>query len=243
MSSLLLLLLISQPTPTESVGLPRNFSRLQCFSGRLYLSPRIGKSVFEFITEDSLRPISFTDEINYRIYDFRVTPFVIYTNRGTALEKFFLASGKKEVIYQSRDISSFALTPDDEVVLADREKHELIFLDFFYRVKFKIENVYIEDMQWQDTLLYALSTNSIHLYDEYGNMIDKIPIPERSNRIIVSGDDILLFTEQEDYLHFGSHWFSVEFPFTISDICVKDNRIFVLDGAGNNLHTYSRDRF
>jgi hypothetical protein len=243
MNSLFLFLLLTQPMATEEIKLPGNFSRLQCSASRMYLAPRIGGSIFEFVNQDSLRPISFTDEVNYRIYDFIITPFAIYTNRGAALEKFFIASGRKETIYRSRDISSFTLTPTDEIVLADREKHELVFLDFFYRVKFKIENVYIEDIRWQDTMLYALSSASIHIYDEYGNMVEKITVPQRSNRIIPSGDEILLFNEGENHVYRGIDWVKLEFPFSISDICMKENTILLLDGAGHTIHSYSRDGF
>ncbi|KPK73821.1 hypothetical protein AMJ87_00455 [candidate division WOR_3 bacterium SM23_60] len=244
MGILVFLISVSHSTIPASLQLPRVFNRLECFNNKLFLAPRIGKSISELVTRDSLRPIPFTDEVNYRIYDFRLTPFTIYINRGTALEKFYIASGKKETIYTSPDIVSFTLTPADEIVLADRQSRELIFLDFAYQVKFKIENISILDVQWHDTLIYALTKNRILIYDEYGNLFEKRSIPEPGNRIIVDHDQIILFTEQDNCVHqLNDEWRRIEFPFGISDLCVKKDTFVILDGNGDNLHILSHDDF
>lgn len=244
MNHLLAALLIAQPVATSRDELPRNFSRMECYGDKLYLAPRISTSIYEFIAQDSIRPVSVTDEVNYRIFDFRITPFAIYINRGSALEKFFITSGKKEVVFRSRDISSFALTPADEIILADRQTQELIFLDFLYQEKFRIANVQILDIQWRDTLIYALTPKRIFVYDEYGNLIDDIPTPEWSNRIITNHRDILIFAEQNNYIYrAGVEWQRIEFPFAVSDICLQKNAIVILDGTGHYLYRYKRDEF
>jgi hypothetical protein len=244
MQIILAILLSSQATDSGAIALSRRFNRIECYSSKLYLSQRIGQSIARFVSKDSLDLISITDEINYRIYDFKIAPFAIYINRGTALEKFFLNSGRKEVIFISRDISSFSLTPDDEIVLGDRQTHELIFLDFTYKVKFKVENINIEDIQWHDTLIYALTANRILIYDEYGNLIDKMKTPEPCNRMVVDDHDMLIFTEQNNYLYrAGVEWRRIELPFVISDICMKKDIFIILDGSRNYLHSYSRDDF
>lgn len=244
MTYLLAVMMLAQPVATSRYELPRNFSRVECYGDKLFLAPRISTSIFEVVTQDSIRPLSFTDEVNYRIYDFRITPFAIYINRGDALEKFFIASGRKEVVYRSRDISSFALTPADEIIIADRETQELIFLDFLYQVKFTIANVQILDIQWRDTLIYALSPKRIYVYDEYGNLIDNIPTPEWSDRIVTDHSDILVFTEQNNYIYrAGVEWQKIEFPFAVSDICLQKNSIAILDGTGHFLYRYHRDEF
>ena len=244
MSVLLLLLLTSSPTEVETIALGRRYNRIACTGDAIYLAPRIGQSITQLRTADSLVLISFTDEINYRIYDFSIAPFVIYINRGTTLEKFYRTSGRRETIYNSRDISSFALTPGDEIILSDRQTRELIFLDFAYEVKFKIDNISIEDIQWHDTLVYALAANRIHIYDEHGNLIEQRVTPEPSNRIVVGDDMVLIFTEQNKHLyHAGAEWRRIEFPYAISDICIDNNLIFVLDGSRNYLHSYNRDDF
>jgi hypothetical protein len=244
MKILLLILLSAQPAESEAIALGRRFNRIECYNNKLYLSPRIGQSIAQFVSKDSLNLISITDEINYRIYGFMITPFAIYINRGTALEKFFPNSSRKEVIFRSPDISSFSLTPGDEIVLGDRQTHELIFLDFTYQVKFKIENINIEDIQWHDTLIYALAANRIYIYDEYGNLIENRLLPEPCNRMVVGDHDILVFAEQNNYLYrAGVEWRRIELPFAISDICIKNNSFIILDGSRNYLHSYSRDEF
>lgn len=244
MGILIFLIAASHSAIPATLQLPRVFSRVECFNNKLFLAPRIGKSIFELVMRDSLRPIPFTDEVNYRIYDFRMTPFTIYISRGTALEKFYIASGKRETIHTSPDIVSFTLTPTDEIVLADRQLRELIFLDFTYQVKFKIENISILDVQWHDTLIYALTKNHILVYDEYGNLSERRPIPEPGNRIIVDHDQIMLFTEQDNHVHqLNGEWRSIEMPFAVSDICVKNDTFVILDGNGNNLYILSHDEF
>ena len=244
MKILLLLILTAQPPELEATALGRRFSRIECFNNKIYLSPRIGQGISEFVSTDSLIPISFTDEVNYRIYDFKMSPFAIYINRGNGLEKYFIASGRRETIYTAADISSFALTPGDEIVLCDRRTRELIFLDFTYRVKSKIDNVYIEDIQWHDTLIYALTASRILVFDEYGNLIEKIATPEPCNRIVVDRKDMLIFTEQNNYIYrAGIEWRKIELPFAVSDICIKSNLFIILDGSRNYLHSYSRDDF
>ncbi len=241
---LITILLTSQATASETISLGRRYNRIECYGNKLYLSQRIGQGITQLLGEDSMNVISITDEVNYRIYDFKLAPFAIYINRGTALEKFFINSGRKEVIFRSSDISSFTLTPDDEIVLSDRQRKELISLDFTYQVKFKIENINIEDIQWHDTLIYALTASRIRIFDEYGNLVDKISLPETCNRMIIGDSDILVFNEQSTYLYIaGAEWRRIDLPFAILDICIKDKTFIILDGSNNNLHSYSRDEF
>jgi len=244
MGVLIILMLVADSPIPPSLQLPGVFNRIECFNNKLFLAPRIGKSILGLVTRDSLRPIPFTDEVNYRIYDFRMTPFTIYINRGSALEKFYIASGKKETIYTSPDIVCFSLTPTDEIVLADRQSRQLVFLDFAYQVKFRIENMSILDLEWHDTLIYALTKNHIVIYDEYGNLSKKQPIPEPSNRIIVDDNQIILFTEQGNCVHqFNGAWRRIELPFSVSDMCVSKDTLVILDGNGNYLYILSHDEF
>lgn len=245
MNLVLLPLLVSYPLAAiDTIPLNRTFNLIECYDGQLYLAPRIGQSIFSLVAPDSLDPISFTDDISYRIRNFKMTPFAIYINRGKVIEKFFVASGNKEIIYTSGDISSFTMTPAEEVILADRQTRELIFLDFTNQVKFKIENVNVEDVVWCDTMVYALTTSAINQYDEHGNLIDARPIPEQCTRIFVADRKIFVFTEQSNYMYqLDIDWRRIEFPLTISDICATNKSYIVLNGTGNILHIYSRDDF
>jgi len=230
--------------PGDSIMLAGNFGRAECYEGSLYLAPGIGTSIFRFYAPDSMNAVSFTDDVNYRIRGFKLTPFAIYINRGTALEKYYPVSGKKENVYSARDISSFDLTPLAEIILADRQNRELVFLDFEYNVKFRISNITVEDLQWHDDLLYVLAKSGVYVYDEHGSQIEKKPIPERCNRILVADHQLLIFTQNTNYvLVTDSTWLKKEFPFTILDICVKNDSYVMLDGTGYTLHIIDQDSF
>jgi hypothetical protein len=238
-------LLVAQSlTTTNAIPLNRTCNRVECYDEKIFLAPRIGQSIFSLVERDSLDPISFTDDVNYRIRDFKITPFAIYINRGNALEKFYVTSGKKEIIYESGDISSFTLTPAEEIILADRQTRELIFLDFANQFKFKIGNLSVEDVVWDDTIAYVLTTNTLNQYDEHGNLIDTRPIPEQCSRILVADRKIMIFSEQRDYIYESdTDWRRIGLSLTISDICATNKVYIILNGLGNTLYLYSRDDF
>lgn len=245
MNLVLLTFLVSHPlAAADTIALSRNCNRIECYEGQLYLAPRVGQSIFRIVAPDSLNPVSFTDDINYRIRGFKMTPFAIYMNRGTAIEKFFVASGKKEIIYTSGNISSFTMTPAEEIILADRQTRQLIFLDFTNQIKFKIENLNVEDVVWSDTTVYALTMSAINQYDEHGNLLDIRPVPEGCNHIFVADRTVFVFTEQSNYMYRADvDWRRIELPVTISDICATNKAYIILNGIGNILHFYSRYDF
>jgi hypothetical protein len=228
--------------PDDSIMLTGTFGRAECYEGSLYLAPGIGTSIFRFYTPDSMNAVSLTDDVNYRIRGFKLTPFAIYINRGTALDKYYPASGKIENVYSARDISSFDLTQLDEIILADRQNRELVFLDFEFKAKFRISNITVEDLQWHNNLLYVLAKSGVYIYDEHGNQIEKKPIPERCNRLVVADHELLIFTQNTNYvLVSDSTWQKKDFSFTILDICVQKNSYVMLDGTGSILHILDHD--
>jgi hypothetical protein len=241
---LLCLLFAAAPQPRDSIALGQRFECLECYRDVIYLSPLIGTSIFQLSGHDSMVPISFTDDLNYRVMDFRITPFSIYINRGNALEKYYLSSGTKETVFASTDISSFDLTPAEEIVLADRQRNEIVFLDFTYRVKFKLENILVRDLRWYDTLLYVLTKNSIFVYDEYGNLTDRKYVPEICTKIDLIDHKIIIFTEKANYLYLNdTTWVRKEFPFAILDVCERKGSLVILDGFGTTLRTFDRNGF
>ncbi len=241
---ILYILLTISSQPGDSVVFSRNFEHLECYQNALYLGPLIGRSILRLHDHDSLTTISITDEVNYRMSNFRLTPFAIYINRGGILEKYYLTSGKRETVFTSRDISSFDLSPPEEIILADRQKHELLFLDFTYTIRFKIENILIEDLRWYEDQVYVLTKNSVHIYDEHGNLVEKKLTPEFCNRIKVVNHKILIFTEKSNYLYIADKpWMKKEFPFTILDVCEKEQSVIILDGLGTTLRVFDRNDF
>lgn len=239
-----LFLVISVLHPSDTISLDRTFSSLACYNNQLFVAPRIGQSIFNVITSGKLNAIPVTDEVNYRIHGFEITPFAIYINRGIAIEKYYISYGQKETVYTSRDISAFTIIPSDEIILADRQTHEIIFLDFAYEEKFRIDNVKVEDLQWYEGTVYALTKNSIHIYDEYGNLLEKRPIPERLDRIHVYDERVLLYSESSNHVYrLDTEWEKIILPFSISDMCTEDKLLVILDGTGTIIYLYNRNDF
>ncbi|UCF70962.1 MAG: hypothetical protein JSW49_01425 [candidate division WOR-3 bacterium] len=241
MISLMFLILMSAD---EAVTLTGTFDRMECHQNTLYLAPAIGTSIYRYQGSSNLNSFTFTDDVNYRIRSFKITPFAFYINRGTAIEKFYRVSGKKEIVFAAADITSFALTDAEEVIVADRQTRELIFLDRDHRIRFKIENVSADDIQWYDSLLYVLARNGIYVYDEHGTQVERRPIPQRCDRIIISDRHLFIFAANADHLfEADSMWVKKELPYAVADICVKDESIVTLDGTGTTLYFLDRNDF
>lgn len=239
-----LFLIVSVLQPTDSIFLDKNFNSLVCYNQQLFVAQRIGQSIFSITTSNELNAIPVTDDVNYRIYGFEITPFAIFINRGIAIEKYYISYGQKEIVYTSRDISAFTITPSDEIILADRQTHEIIFLDFAYEEKFNIDNIKVEDLKWHDGMVYALTKNNLCIYDEYGNLLEKNSIPERLDRIHVYNGRVLLYSKSHNHVYrLDTEWEKKMLPFGVSDMCTENNQLIVLDGTGAILYLFDRDDF
>ncbi len=230
--------------PADSITLDRNFNSLTCYNDQLFLAPRVGRSIYNLTASNDLIAIPITDDVNYRIYDFEVTPFAIFINQGMAIEKYYTSYGNREPIYFSRDISSFTITASDEIILADRQNLEIVFLDFTYEEKFQIDNLKVLDLQWYADTVYALTKNSIHKYDEYGNLLEKKAIPEHLDKIHVCYGKLLLYSKSSNHVYrLDTEWEKKTLPFNVSDMCTKDETLLILNGTGTTLYLYNRHDF
>ena len=98
----------------------------------------------------------------------------------------------------------------------------------------------IKDLQIADNVIYALTNNSIILYDEHGNLLEEKNIPETFNRIFVHGTTIFSFARDKKYFYkLNSSWRKIEFAQGISDISGNNIFIVILDGSGTNLYIYN----
>lgn len=243
-STSLLLYLTAVLLPTDSVTLDRTFSSLKCYNNELFVARRVGQSIFNVVASGKMTAMNITDEANYLIYDFQITPFAIYINRGVALEKYYISYGRKETIYTSDDIAAFAITPSGEITLADRQTHEMVFLDFAYQKKFTIDNVHVIDLDQSEDKIYALTRKHINIYDEYGNLIERKQIPEPMDKIYVDKQRIYLFSKSLNYIHrMDADWTKTDLPFGVSDMCTDDKVLVILDGTGTTLYFYNRNDF
>lgn len=229
--------------PIDVIQLDEEFNNIEIYNNNIYLAPFTGKSIFVLDESKSIKPITFTDDVNYRIYSFYITPFGIYFNNGMSIEKFYFASGIKESIYSSKDISSFIITSSEEVIFSDRQKRELTFLDFTNSVKFKKDDLNIKDLYFFDGVIYMLTKNSILICDEHGNIFEEKKIPEKFNRIFADSTNVMLFSFDKEYLYkLNNDWKKIEFSHGVRDVSGNNEFFVILGGNGTTLYIYDSSR-
>lgn len=238
------LLFLLSLEPTEAIDLGKELSCVVMYNNTVYCAPRTGMSIFELTGARKLRAISFTDNLNYRIFDFAITPFALYLNNGRSIDKFYFSSGTKETIYSAKNISSFTLTSSLEIICADNEMRELVFLDFTNGVKYKEPDVTIKDIQFVNGTIHALTKKNIIHFDEHGNVLDKIVIPERLNNIYVDSSNTFLFSPEKDYVYIlKDGWEKIDFFHGVTDISGNNQLIVILDGSSSRLFFYNKSDF
>ena len=229
--------------PDSVITLSAEFNRGIMHEGYIYLSPFTGNAIFRLTDSGNLESISFTDNLNYRIYEFQMNPFAVYINTGTAIEKFYLASAAKEVVYTARTISSFIVTLAEDIVLADHTQQELLFLDFTNHIKYRLFDVNARDLAFSGNMVYVLTQGSVLIIDEHANIIEEKKIPERFSNIYVGHEAIYLYSKNKKYFYILNRtWQRVDFPSGISDIFGNDRIVVILDGASNHLSIYNKAR-
>ncbi|UCC11476.1 MAG: hypothetical protein JSW02_08995 [candidate division WOR-3 bacterium] len=213
-------------------------------NGYVYCAPFSGSSFFKRIRYDSLVPITFTDDQNSRIIEFHVTPFTAYLYNGLTIDKYYLASGDKEPVYGSRDISTFLVTPWEELIIADRKKRELIFLDFTYDVKYRIFDLNIKDICMNGDRLFVLTDKEVLICDELCNEKMTVPIPASCDRIfIVDGKPAVYLTGRNRIHIFSTAWQKKSMSHTIQDIASSDSMVYILGDDGFVLYNYPLSNF
>ncbi|MEO0205453.1 MAG: hypothetical protein ABIL22_02115 [candidate division WOR-3 bacterium] len=237
-----LLLVFFLLEPKTVLELPDNFTTFELWDKAIYLVQFNGKSIMRIDSAGGVVSIPVTFERNMRIYNFKMTPFSIYLHTATGIQRFFLNSGNSESIYKD-DVVSFVLTNTEDVVLVNRLKNELIFLDPQNKVRLRKNNVNAIDMDYHDNKIYVLTRKEVLVIDDYGNTIETIKIPEKMSRIVVS-EDIFLFSPQSNTIYKKDmEWKRIELRHSIMELKVSGKNIFVLDQYGSYLYMYDVSDF
>ncbi len=236
---MIILLFLISLEPLDTIYLDRECNSIEIHNNKIYCAPFTGKSIFVLTDSKKLKPITFTDNPNYRIFDFFVTPFAIYFNNGKSIDKFYLASGTMENIFNSQDISSFIITPSEEVILYERQKRELVFLDFTNSIRFKKPDMKVRNLHFANGLLYILTRKALFVSDEHGNTVEKKTIPEKVDRIFVDSTDVLLFPMDKKFVYLLDNICEkIEISHGVRDISGNNEFIVMLDESGSILYIY-----
>jgi hypothetical protein len=231
-------------TPIDSVVLTTACNTLYAYQDTIFCAPFTGNSIFRLDELGTVQPITFTDNVNYRIRGIAVTPFFCYLNNGRSIEKYYFNSGIRETIFRANDITSFIVTRTDEVILSEWQKQEVIFLDFMYAPRFVMEDVSVKDMFYADTTIYLLLQNRILLCDEYGNVLKETPVPAAARRIFVVDSSIMIFSPGDTYLYeINDSVRKIALPHGVNDIAERNEHIVILDNHGTTLFVYRKSDF
>jgi hypothetical protein len=230
--------------PVDTITFSKEFNTIEMYDNTIYCAPRIGTSVFHVTQPGGLRAISFTDKIDYRIYDFYITPFAIYLNNGFSIDKFYFTSGTKQSVYTTQRITSFILTAAEEIVFAHDVRRELVFLDFTNRIKYTEPNITVKDLSYAQGTIYALTRKHIVLFDEFGNILEHIATPEQLTNIFVDSTLLFLFSPEKKYVYtYTDNWNKVDLKHGVTDITANNQYIVILDDSGTRLYFYNKSDF
>jgi hypothetical protein len=235
---MLLLLFVLQIEPQRVIDLPAEFNSVTVYNGVIYLAPFIGKSIYR-CDPGRIEPLQFSELGDYRIRDFRITPFAVYFNDGRKIEKLYLSSGHLETIYEGDDISSFAITPAGEIVIADRGERELVFLDFRNAVKVRKDNIYAIDVEYDNDRVYCLTGPEVVVLDEFSNVIETMKLETVCERIVLDSAAVYVFSAGRNVMYRADNEAkAIEFPERIRGAAFGDSIMVLLTSNGTAIHIY-----
>lgn len=238
------LLFLSILLPVDSLNLDREYANISTYGDRIYCAPFNSKSLTVIAKKQKYERIVLTDGLSYQIYDLLATPFALYMNRGTSIEKLYLSSGIKEQLYTAHDIITFTLLAAEEIVLADRYDKTLVFLDPDHNEKFTITDIVIQDIAHMGSLIYALTATEMLLIDEHGNILERIDKPPACNNLIAADSCIISYRNGDKAIFlFKDSWIQIQLSHTILDITSDDEFILMLKGDGRVLYSYRKSDF
>lgn len=237
-----LLILICFFEPAQTIALPGNFTTFQLYEDIMYFAPFNGKSIIKLDSEGNFLSFPVTHQEINRIYQFKITPFYFYLNTPIGLIKMHYITGVNELVYSGK-ITTFVVTTTDEVVLADRIRNELIFLDADNKIRLLRRNINVLDMDYYEGRIYLLIPRGIIVLDEYGNILESIKSPKNINRISVA-EDIYLFAPLSNIIYkWDKEWKKIELKYLVNDLDLNKKYLITLNQYGDLLYLYDRSGF
>jgi hypothetical protein len=235
----MILLIMAALVQDHVLALNQKFDRIGVLDRGIYLAPHFAKSITFYPDSGEPEVIPFTDEENFRIDDFQITPFVYYINRGPVLVRFFPVSGAMDTLYSAREISSFGVTADGDAVIADRRNNALVFLDFRGQPQFTVNQVAVQDLSCLRDTLYALAGRELLVFDRFGNPVRQLEVPEILDRVVAADSQVALFSPDRSYYYsYDNGWAKIELPFDLTDLAFYDHKIIILGNHGSILYFY-----
>ncbi|MEO0156010.1 MAG: hypothetical protein ABIL07_02740 [candidate division WOR-3 bacterium] len=228
--------------PYSILTLPVRCTKIEFYEGGIYLIQENNRAILRVDSSNSMQNIPVEGGINNRIYGVKLAPFSIYLNMMGGIFKLFLNSGFIENIYKG-DVVSFVINDAEEIILMDRLKKEILFLDSRYKIRLIKKNFNVIDMDYFNNRIYLLTRKEIFVLDDYGNIIEKIEIPEKKEKIVVDEKIYLFSSAQKDVLVKGQDWKKIEIGHPIIDLKATEKDIVTLSQYGDAIYIYNKSDF
>lgn len=241
----MLLLLLGLVQPWQDQPLPQKCDRIDRCERIVYAAGRFSRSVTAVPDSGAAVVHQLADGAGLTIEDIQATPFVLILSTGRVLEKYTMATGRRDTIARAGRLTAFTLAAEDGLVIADRDRRTLEFLDFLGRPLFSTPRLApVKDLAWSGGVLFALSGPRIELYDRHGNGLGAIGVPEPMERMCVSDSLLLVFTPGLRYGYVRTRdWHRFDVPYPLSDIAIEDSTVIILGDLGARLYYYHRSEF
>uniref|UniRef100_A0A7V3RHD1 Uncharacterized protein n=1 Tax=candidate division WOR-3 bacterium TaxID=2052148 RepID=A0A7V3RHD1_UNCW3 len=235
------LLFIFFLSPDSLLPLPGNFLNFEIAEGFIYLYESNNKKIIRMDNQNN--PSAFSiDMINERINVFKLTPFFIYLGSPEGIFRLSINSGMIESIYRGY-INSFTITDAEELIIADKQKKEILFLDYQNKIKWRLTGYNALDIGYYGGRIYLLTRKDIQVIDEYGNIIEKIKIPNKVEKVNVD-EYIYLFKPNERVIYkWDGFWKEIFLQHPIADFKISKNNILVLNQYGDTIYFYDKSDF
>ncbi|MGQ9534467.1 MAG: hypothetical protein ACUVTF_04435, partial [bacterium] len=104
-------------------------------------------------------------------------------------------------------------------------------------------NMKVIDMDYYNERLYLLMSNSILVFDEYGNKLESIKTPEGMNGISAA-EEIYLFSSSSNIIYIWNEgWKRIELKYPVNDIQTDKNYLITLNQYGDCIYIYDKSDF
>ncbi|MEO0095540.1 MAG: hypothetical protein ABIL46_06485 [candidate division WOR-3 bacterium] len=228
--------------PYSILALPVRCTKLEFYEGGIYLIQENNRAILRVDSSNSMQNIPVEGGINNRIYGVKLAPFSIFLNMTGGIFRLSINSGLIENIYKG-DVVSFVLTDAEEIILVDRLKKGVLFLDSRYKTRLIKKNFNVIDMDYFSNRIYLLTRKEIFVLDEYGNIMEKIEIPEKKEKIVVKEKIYLFSPSQKKVFVKGRDWKSIECSHSIIALKATEKNIMTLSQYGDTVYIYNKSDF
>jgi hypothetical protein len=230
--------------PQDSILLPNACTHIESYSyphaDRIYCAPFTGTTIYSIAKDGAVTAGLFTGNTRERIVAFAVTPFAFFINNGETIVRYFRSTMASLEVITATKITSFAITPSEEIIFANTLERALYLFDYTGEEKTRIEDIMVRDMVVIDTLLYVLTPSHVVLFDLFGNVLEQHSHNGSFNGLRVHDDRFFLFARGQQEIHVFSEQQEhvVVLPVIIQEIAIREPYIYVLDERGTVLYRF-----